>query len=55
MKNAVKNGLVPIAWDNGTSYQLLSRQSGSVTQESIVNAIIKYTKEPDAAIAKPWE
>lgn len=55
VKNAVKNGLVPIAWDNGTSYQLLSRQSGSVTQESIVNAIIKYTKEPDAAIAKPWE
>lgn len=55
VKGAVKNGLVPIAWDNGTSFQLISRQNGSVTQSSIVEAVIRQAKTPDAAIAEPWE
>lgn len=52
VKSAVQNGLVPIAWDNGTSYQLLARD-GSVTEQTIVDAIIKYSNDPSAEIVKP--
>lgn len=52
VKSAVQNGLVPIAWDNGTSYQLLARD-GSVSEQSIVDAIIKYSSDPSAEIVKP--
>lgn len=52
VKSAVQNGLVPIAWDNGTSYQLLARD-GSVTEQTIVDAIMKYSSNPSAEIVKP--
>lgn len=52
VRAAVRNGINPIAWDNGTTYVLLSRD-GSIAQPSIVEAIIKYTKTPSAEISKP--
>lgn len=52
VRTAAQNGLIPIAWDNGTSYQLISR-SAQITQPEIVNAIIKYTETPSADIPKP--
>lgn len=54
VKEAVQNGLVPIAWDNGTTFELISRD-GSVAQQSIVEAIIKYAKNPSEEIEKPWK
>lgn len=52
VKSAVQNGIVPITWDNGTTYKLLNRD-GSIAEQSIVDAIIKYSKTPSAEIVKP--
>ncbi|MDE6852503.1 MAG: cellulase family glycosylhydrolase, partial [Lachnospiraceae bacterium] len=52
VKSAVQNGIVPITWDNGTTYKLLNRD-GTIAEQSIVDAIIKYTNTPSAEIVKP--
>lgn len=52
VKSAVQNSIVPITWDNGTTYKLLNRD-GTIAEQSIVDAIIKYSKTPSAEIVKP--
>lgn len=52
VKAAAQYGIVPIAWDNGTSYQLISRD-GYISQPEIIKAIIQYTETPSTGITKP--
>lgn len=54
VKNAAINGVVPIVWDNGTSFSYINRNTGAVTDSSVLDAIINYTKNPSAAISVPW-
>lgn len=51
VREAVSNGMVPIAWDNGTGFTLVGRDA-AVPYPEIINAIMKYCKEPTVPAKK---
>lgn len=59
VKEATLRGISTVAWDNGgeNSYCFIDRITDTMRDDadSIVEAIMKYTKDPDAAITKPTE
>ncbi len=42
---AVKNGMVPMYWDNGTTEGLFYRQTGKVKDRAVINAIMSASKK----------